>query len=62
MNLIFIVYLHLVEDLHLGIVMVDIVIYVLSWVSWKCYVYVVEEIHKVLESLMVKEKLWMTWL
>ena len=27
MNLIFIVYLELVEDLHLGIVMVDIVVY-----------------------------------
>ena len=56
-NLIFIVYLELVEDLHLGFVMVDIVIYVVVlWVSWKWYLYIVEEIHKVLGSLMAKEK------
>ena len=34
MNIIFIDYSELVEDLHLGFVMVDIVIYVVvSWVS-----------------------------
>ena len=34
MNIIFIDYLELVEDLHLGFVMVDIIIYVVvSWVS-----------------------------
>ena len=57
MNLNFIFYLALVEDLHLGFVMVDIVLYVISWVSCKWYAYMVEEIHKVLESLMVNEKL-----
>ena len=36
----------MVEDLHLGFVMVDIIIYVISWVSWKWYTYMVEEIHK----------------
>ena len=57
MNLIFIVYLKLVEDLNLGFVIVDIVIYIVSWVSRKWYAYMVEEIHKVLGSLMVKERL-----
>ena len=56
-NLIFIIYLELMEDLHLGFVMVNIVIYVVVlWVFWKWYVYIVEEIHKVLGYLMVKEK------
>ena len=57
MNLILIVYLKLVEDLNLGFVIVDIVIYIVSWVSRKWYAYMVEEIHKVLGSLMVKERL-----
>ena len=40
MNLIFIVYLELVEESHLGFVMVGIVIYVVVlWVSWKWHVY-----------------------
>ena len=40
-----------------GFVIVDIVIYVVvSWVSWKWYVYIMGEIHKVLGSLIIKEK------
>ena len=57
MNLNFIFYLELVEDLHLGFVIVDIVLYVISWVSCKWYAYMVEEIHKVLGSLTVKKRL-----
>jgi len=54
MNPNFIVYLELVEDLHLGFVTVDIVLYVTSRVSWKWYAYMVGEIHKVLGSHIVR--------
>ena len=57
MNLIFIVYLELVEGLHLGFVMVDMVIYVVVCGSLENDMYVEEEIHKVLGSLMVKKRL-----
>ena len=49
--------MNLVEGLHLGFVMVDMVIYVVVCGSLENDMYVEEEIHKVLGSLMVKKML-----